>query len=77
MISNAVPPAAFGLGVQYAMLNGYGIDPAVSTSAIGVTSVWNLMVTLALPARPARPGAVRRGDQRRSWERSCHWWPSA
>jgi len=51
MISNAVPAGgAFGLGVQYAMLNGYGIDPAVSTSAIGVTSVWNLMVTLALPA---------------------------
>lgn len=51
MISNAVPAGgAFGLGVQYAMLNGYGIGPAVATSAIGVTSVWNLMVTLALPA---------------------------
>ena len=51
MISNAVPAGgAFGLGVQYAMLNGYGVGPAVATSAIGVTSVWNLMVTLALPA---------------------------
>lgn len=51
MISNAVPAGgAIGLGVQYAMLNGYGFGPAVATSAIGVTSVWNLMVTLALPA---------------------------
>lgn len=51
MISNAVPAGgAFGLGVQYPMLNGYGVGPAVATSAIGVTSAWNLMVTLALPA---------------------------
>ncbi len=51
MISNAVPAGgAFGVGVQYAMLSSYGIGPAVATSAIGVTSVWNLMVTLALPA---------------------------
>jgi len=51
MISNAVPlGGAFGVGVQYAMLAGYGFGPAVSTSAIGVTSAWNLLVTLALPA---------------------------
>ena len=51
MISNAVPlGGAVGLGVQYAMLAGYGFGPAVATSAIGVTSVWNLLVTLALPA---------------------------
>jgi uncharacterized protein (TIRG00374 family) len=50
MISNAVPAGgAFGLGVQYAMLNGYGFGPAVASSVIGVTSVWNLLVTLALP----------------------------
>jgi uncharacterized protein (TIRG00374 family) len=50
MISNAVPAGgAFGLGVQYAMLSGYGFGPAVASSAIGVTSVWNLFVTLALP----------------------------
>jgi len=50
MISNAVPAGgAFGLGVQYAMLSGYGFGPAVASSAIGVTSVWNLLVTLALP----------------------------
>ena len=50
MISNAVPAGgAFGLGVQYAMLSDYGFGPAVASSAIGVTSVWNLMVTLILP----------------------------
>jgi uncharacterized protein (TIRG00374 family) len=50
MISNAVPAGgAFGLGVQYAMLSGYGFGPAVASAAIGVTSVWNLFVTLALP----------------------------
>lgn len=51
MISNAVPAGgAFGLGVQYAMLSGYGFGPAEASSAIAVTSVWNLLVTLALPA---------------------------
>ena len=50
MISNAVPAGgAFGLGVQYAMLSDDGYGPAVSSSAIAVTSVWNLLVTLALP----------------------------
>ncbi|MFM7508873.1 MAG: hypothetical protein ACKO5A_04930, partial [Actinomycetota bacterium] len=39
MISNAVPAGgAFGLGVQYAMLNGYGFSAASATSAIAVTS---------------------------------------
>jgi uncharacterized protein (TIRG00374 family) len=51
MISNAVPAGgAFGLGVQYAMLSGYGFGAAEASSAIAVTSVWNLLVTLALPA---------------------------
>lgn len=51
MISNAVPAGgAIGLGVQYAMLGGYGVGPAQATSAIGITSVFNLLVTLALPA---------------------------
>ncbi|MFZ4519555.1 MAG: lysylphosphatidylglycerol synthase transmembrane domain-containing protein, partial [Microthrixaceae bacterium] len=50
MISNAVPAGgAFGVGVQYAMLSGYGVGPAVASSGIGITSVWNLLVTLALP----------------------------
>lgn len=51
MISNAVPAGgAIGLGVQYAMLGGYGVGPASATAAIGITSVFNLLVTLALPA---------------------------
>ncbi len=51
MISNAIPAGgAFGLGVQYTMLSGYGYGPAATSSAIAATSVWNLLVTLALPA---------------------------
>jgi uncharacterized protein (TIRG00374 family) len=49
-ISNAVPAGgAIGLGVQYDMLGQAGFNGAVSTAAIGITSVFNLMVTLALP----------------------------
>jgi uncharacterized protein (TIRG00374 family) len=49
-ISNAIPAGgAIGLGVQYAMLGGYGVGPAPATAAIGITSVWNLLVTLVLP----------------------------
>lgn len=51
MISNAIPAGgAFGLGVQYTMLSGYGYGAAQTSSAIAATSVWNLLVTLALPA---------------------------
>ncbi|MGI9578173.1 MAG: lysylphosphatidylglycerol synthase transmembrane domain-containing protein [Microthrixaceae bacterium] len=50
MISNVVPAGgAFGLGVQYAMLSGYGYGAAATTTAIGATSVWNLFITLGLP----------------------------
>ena len=49
-ISNAVPAGgAIGLGVQYGMLAQAGFSGASSTAAIGITSVFNLMVTLALP----------------------------
>lgn len=49
-ISNAVPAGgAIGLGVQYGMLGQAGFGGAPSTAAIGITSVFNLMVTLALP----------------------------
>ena len=49
-ISNAVPAGgAIGLGVQYGMLGQAGFNGAVSIAAIGITSVFNLMVTLALP----------------------------
>jgi len=50
MISNVIPAGgAIGLGVQYAMLNGYGFGAAPSTSAIGITGVWNTFITLSLP----------------------------
>ena len=50
MISNVVPAGgAFGLAVQYGMLQSYGYSPAPVTSAIGITSVWNTFVTLSLP----------------------------
>lgn len=49
-ISNAVPAGgAIGLGVQYGMLAQAGFSGASSSAAIGITSVFNLMVTLALP----------------------------
>lgn len=50
MISNTIPMGgAIGLAVQYNMLTGYGYGPAPSTAAIGITSVWNTFITLALP----------------------------
>jgi uncharacterized protein (TIRG00374 family) len=49
-ISNAVPAGgAIGLGVQYDMLSRYGYGTGAPPAAIGITSVWNLIVTLALP----------------------------
>ena len=49
-ISNGVPAGgAFGLGVQYAMLSSYGIEPTVSTAAITAVGVWSIFVTLGLP----------------------------
>ena len=50
MISNVVPAGgAIGLAVQFGMLQSYGFGAAPSTAAIGITSVWNTFVTLALP----------------------------
>ena len=50
MISNVIPAGgAIGLGVQFGMLNGYGFGAAPSTAAIGITSAWNVFVTLSLP----------------------------
>ncbi len=50
MISNVIPAGgAFGLAVQYGMLQSYGFGSAPATAAIGVTSVWNVWITLALP----------------------------
>lgn len=50
MISNVVPAGgAFGLAVQFGMLQSYGFGAAPATATIGITSVWNTFVTLALP----------------------------
>jgi len=50
MISNVVPGGgAFGLAAQYGMLTSYGYGAAPVTSVIGITSVWNTLVTLSLP----------------------------
>lgn len=49
-IANAVPAGgAFGVGVQYAMAAQAGFTGAQASAAIGITSVFNLLVTLALP----------------------------
>lgn len=50
MISNVVPAGgAFGLAVQFGMLQSYGIAAAPSTATIGITGTWNSFVTLSLP----------------------------
>ncbi|MEN8239996.1 MAG: YbhN family protein [Actinomycetota bacterium] len=50
MISNVIPGGgAWGLAVQYGMLSSYGYGPAPTTATIGITSVWNTLVTLSLP----------------------------
>lgn len=50
MISNVVPGGgAWGLAVQYGMLTSYGYGFAPASSTIGITSVWNSLVTLSLP----------------------------
>jgi uncharacterized protein (TIRG00374 family) len=49
-ISNGVPVGGmFGLGVQYAMLASYGVDPIISTAAITAVGVWSIFVTIGLP----------------------------
>lgn len=62
MISNTIPAGgAIGLAVQYEMLTGYGYGAAPSTATIGITSVWNTFITLALPIL-ALAGLVFTGD---------------
>ena len=50
-ISNGIPAVggAIGLGVQYAMLESYGTGSAESAAGIAINTVWNLILTLALP----------------------------
>ncbi|MEE8456957.1 MAG: YbhN family protein, partial [Acidimicrobiia bacterium] len=50
MISNVIPGGgAFGLAAQFGMLTSYGYGTAPVTSVIGITSVWNTLVTLSFP----------------------------
>ena len=50
MISNVIPMGgAFGIAVQYAMLNSYKIGPGEATAGIGIVSAWNTFATLSLP----------------------------
>jgi uncharacterized protein (TIRG00374 family) len=61
-ISNAIPGGGtFGLGVQYTMLSDYGVAGGPAAAAIGVTTVWNTLVTLALPVL-AVVGIAATGD---------------
>jgi uncharacterized protein (TIRG00374 family) len=49
-ISNAVPAGgAVGLGVQYGMLDSYGIGAGAAASAIAIVSVFNVFATLVMP----------------------------
>jgi uncharacterized protein (TIRG00374 family) len=49
-ISNAVPAGgAVGLGVQYGMLESYGVGAGAATSAIAIVSVFNVFATLVMP----------------------------
>jgi putative heme transporter len=50
-ISNGIPAVggAIGLGVQYKMLESFGVGGAASAAGIAINTVWNLILTLALP----------------------------
>lgn len=50
MIGNVIPGGgAIGVGVEYEMLGSYGFGSGPSAAAIGISSVSNTLVTLALP----------------------------
>jgi hypothetical protein len=44
------PCGAVGLGVQYGMLDSYGLGAAATASAIAIVGVFNLFATQALAA---------------------------
>ena len=70
-ISNGVPAGgAFGLGVQYAMLASYGVEPTVSTAAITAVGVWSIFVTLVLPILGVAALQVSGEDV------SAYFWPA-
>ena len=50
MISNVVPAGgALGLALQFGMLSSYGYAATPTTATIGITGVWNSLVTMTLP----------------------------
>ena len=50
MVSNVVPAGgALGLALQFGMLSSYGYAATPTTAAIGITGVWNSLVTMTLP----------------------------
>jgi uncharacterized protein (TIRG00374 family) len=51
MLSNAIPAVggAIGLGVQYSMLESFGIASAAAAAGIAINTVWNMIATLGLP----------------------------
>jgi len=50
MMGNVIPGGgAIGVGVEYEMLGSYGFSSGPSAAAIGISSVSNTLVTLALP----------------------------
>ncbi len=50
-ISNGIPGVggAISVGLQFRMLQTYGVPGGLASSVIAVTSTWNILITLALP----------------------------
>jgi uncharacterized protein (TIRG00374 family) len=49
-IGNGLPAGgAVGLGVQYGMLAGYGVDQTAGTAAVAAIAVWSTLITLGVP----------------------------
>lgn len=66
-ISNVVPAGgALGLGVQEAMLHSYGVSNDRATAAVGVTALWNVLVTMGLPVL-AMVVLLLTGQSKASW----------
>lgn len=49
-VSNSIPAGGpIGIALQYSMLTRRGFDVVATTGALGITSVWNTLITIALP----------------------------
>ena len=67
-ISNGVPAGgAFGLAVQYAMLNTYKIPGTVATAAITAVGLWSIFVSLGLPILGILALTAAGGDIQYAW----------